>query len=91
MTEAKKRLGFMYVAKKACGRVAASCWDDADSKKDTAKTVADYIKRGLTVERIERFHGDQMPEWICDECRGKPCKDSAALRNNVQGDERGDQ
>jgi hypothetical protein len=68
------RIGFMYVAKKACGRVAASCWDDENSKKDTAKTVADYIRRGLTVERIERFDGDQMPEWICDECRGKSCQ-----------------
>lgn len=48
-------VGFMYVAKKECGRVAALCWDDAKYKKDTAKTVADYIKRGLTVERLERF------------------------------------
>lgn len=70
-----KSLGFMYVAKRPCGRVAALCWDDDNYKADTAKTVADYIKRGLAVERIERHEGDEMPEMICKDCRGKPCKD----------------
>ncbi|WP_448120039.1 hypothetical protein [Pseudomonas veronii] len=61
----KKSMGFMYLARRACGKVSASCWDDAMSKKDTAKIVAGYIKRGDTVERIERFEGDPQPEWIC--------------------------
>jgi hypothetical protein len=69
-----KSVGFMYIARKECGRVAALCWDEPKFRKDTAKTVADYIRRGLAVERLERFEGDSMPgEWICKECRGKPC------------------
>lgn len=69
----RKSMGFMYLARRACGKVSASCWDDALSKKDTANTVASYIKRGDTVERIERFEGDEMPEFICrpgcNDCR----------------------
>lgn len=61
----RKSLGFMYLARRACGKVSASCWDDAMSKKDTAECVAGYIKRGDSVERIERFEGDPQPEWIC--------------------------
>jgi hypothetical protein len=72
-----KSLGFMYIAKKQCGRVAALCWDDPKYAKDTANTVADYIRRGLVVERIERFEGAPTPEMICNECRGKPCKETA--------------
>lgn len=72
----RKSLGFMYLARRACGKVSASCWDDAMSKKDTAKIVAGYIKRGDTVERIERFEGDPQPEWIC-----RPgCNDSAGSK-----------
>lgn len=61
----RKSMGFMYLARRACGKVSAACWDDAMSKKDTAKLVAGYIKRGDSVERIERFEGDPQPEWIC--------------------------
>lgn len=70
----RKSLGFMYIARRACGKASAACWDDAMSKKDTAKCVADYIKRGDAVERIERFVGDPQPEWICragcNDCAG---------------------
>lgn len=70
-----KSLGHMYIARRACGKVSASCWDDAMSKKDTAKIVAGYIKRGDTVERVERFEGDPQPEWICrpgcNDCKTK--------------------
>lgn len=72
----KKSMGFMYIARRACGKVSASCWDDANAKKDTAKFVAGYIKRGDSVERIERFEGDPQPEWIC-----RPgCNDCARSR-----------
>lgn len=60
-----ERLGWMYIARRKCGRVSAMCWDDKGHEKDTAKHVADYIKRGDSVERIERFKNDPMPDWIC--------------------------
>jgi nucleotide-binding universal stress UspA family protein len=73
-------IGFMYVGKRSCGRVSALVWDDPKYAKDTAKSVAEFIKNGLVVERIERREGDPLPEMICKECRGgKPCKEPAAI------------
>lgn len=69
MTE-RKRLGFMYVAKRRCGKVSAMSWDDPGSEKENAKSVASWIRLGHAVERIERFEGDPMPEWCsgCEAC-----------------------
>jgi hypothetical protein len=69
-----KRLGFQYLAKRPCGRVSATCWDDPGHEKSTAKAIQTYVARGDTVERIERFEGDKQPEWICEECRGTVCQ-----------------
>jgi hypothetical protein len=70
-------LGVMYLARRPCGKVSATCWDDVGHEKETAKSVAGYIKRGDIVERVERYEHDPMPEWIC-----KPgcedCKRSSA-------------
>ena len=74
MSNTKVSNGFMYLAKRKCGKVSAMAWDDAGHEKDTAKYVASWIKRGDTVERIEVFEGDPMPEWICrsgEECKCK--------------------
>lgn len=57
--------GAAYIARRKCGKVSAMCWDDAGSEKDTAKHVASYIMRGDSVERVERYENDPMPEWIC--------------------------
>lgn len=78
-----KKLGFMYLAKRPCGRVSASCWDDPGHEKSTAKEVARYIARGDTVERTERHEGDPQPEWICEECRGKPCATAALAQEGA--------
>lgn len=60
------RLGFMYLARRPCGKVSATCWDDPGYEKATAELVAGYIARGDTVERIERFKNDPQPERICE-------------------------
>ena len=72
----RERLGFMYIARKRCGKISAMAWDDPGHEKSTAKEVASYIKRGDAVERVERFKGDPLPskdQMMCDECRGKGC------------------
>lgn len=75
MIELKARLGFMYVAKRPCGKVSAMTWDDPGHEKSIAKSVSRWIKRGDTVERHERFEGDPMPEWACrGGCDCKPTK-----------------
>jgi hypothetical protein len=75
MPEAES-LGFMYIARHKCGRVTAMCWDDAGYEKSTADAVAGYIKRGNSVERVERFESAPLPpkdEWMDDACRAGEC------------------
>ena len=61
----RERLGFMYIARRPCGKVSATSWDDHGREKQIAKSVSEWIKRGDKVERIERFNDDPQPEWIC--------------------------
>lgn len=63
-------LGFMYLAKRKCGKVSAASWDDPDwDDLDKRQTLAEWEERGDTVERVEQFKGAPMPDWICDEPR----------------------
>ena len=41
-----------YIGIKACGCVQAVVVDDPKYPKDTARSVSDFIKDGLTVERV---------------------------------------
>ncbi|NCP97724.1 hypothetical protein GW796_05720 [archaeon] len=60
-------LGFVYVAKRKCGKISASAWDDVNwNNHDKIKTFRSWLARGDTIEVIERFKNDEMPEWICD-------------------------
>lgn len=68
-----KYLGKMYIAKRLCGKVVSATWIDNGSEKEIAKSVARWIKRGNTVELVDRYEGDDSPEWVCKECKGS-CK-----------------
>ena len=59
-------LGTMYVARRACGKVAAAAWAGGGGR--TAKDIAEWKSRGMTVERIVRYRGDSPPEWVCSDC-----------------------
>lgn len=61
----QKSLGFMYVGTRPCGCVSAMAWDDAGQEKSTGALVARVIKRGDSVNRIERFEGDELPTQAC--------------------------
>lgn len=82
-----KRLGFMYIARRPCGKVSASCWDDPGYEKSTAKEVAGYIKRGDSVERVERFENDPQPDWVCEpgcaKCKPPNLSLSGKTPNNI--------
>ena len=45
-----------YIGINAKGQCRAACVDDNDAsqarRKDTAKTIAEWIKSGLTIERV---------------------------------------
>jgi len=47
------RAEFIYIGvRKSDGSIRASCCDDPGEEADTAEKVSDWIKRGLTVERL---------------------------------------
>lgn len=47
------RAEFIYVGvRKSDGSIRAMCCDDAGEETDTAEKVADWITRGLHVERL---------------------------------------
>ncbi len=58
-------LGYMYIAKRPCGKVSATFWEEKGSEKELAKAVSRWIKRGNVVERIARYENDSLPEMIC--------------------------
>ena len=44
---------YIYIGvRKSDGSIRATCCDDAGEEADTASKVADWIKRGLSVERV---------------------------------------
>jgi len=66
-----KLMGHMYLARKPCGKVSAASWDDKGAEKDNAKSIASWVMRGDTVEKVARHEGDQQPDWCC--ASGEPC------------------
>lgn len=65
MEQKGKFLGYMLIAINAQNQIIASSWDDADAKKWNRKAVLKWLRRGLTVRRIERYESDPMPrEWF---------------------------
>lgn len=74
VTEKRELQGHMYIARKPCGKVVASCWDDAGLEKETAESVARWIRRGDKVERVARYKDDPMPDWACPTAEGCACR-----------------
>ena len=65
-TPSKGRLlGYLLIAINDQDQIIASSWDDAEAKKWNRKAVLKWLRRGLTVRRIERYEADTMPiEWF---------------------------
>lgn len=63
----KTSYGFMYIAKRPCGKLVAAAWEveGFSDDKDKQKTLVEWIEAGYIVERVERFEGDPNPEWLC--------------------------
>lgn len=63
-----KNYSHAYIAKKKCGCVVAACADIPDYTKDTAKFLADCVKDGLTIERVELGSGHvKLSRCRCEE------------------------
>ncbi|AXF86790.1 hypothetical protein DTO96_102546 [Ephemeroptericola cinctiostellae] len=69
----KVLLGHMYLAKNLkCGGVIGFSWKDKGRKKEDAKTIRKWLKRGLAVELLVRYEGDPEPK-ICTRNFKVPC------------------
>jgi hypothetical protein len=64
-----------YVGTTACGCVVAGCVDVPGRERDTARTVAEYVRDGCTVERVPI--GDARTRL--QECHHEPSNAQAAL------------
>jgi len=58
-----------------CGCVTAACVDEPNHKKDTAKFIADLIKDGRIVERVEARDWHKVKLGRCIH-RARPAKPS---------------
>ena len=56
-----------YIGKLPCGCVVACVVDMPDHKKSTADDVAEFIREGYEVQRIEIRNGIQMATCRCKE------------------------
>ena len=69
-------MGYIYLARKPCGKVSATSWDDKGAENDNARSIARWLRRGDTVEKVLRYEGDPPPAWCCTS--GEPCACRAA-------------
>lgn len=63
-----KYLGKLHVAYGDCGHVVAACWvtgNEADARSFKHR----HKRQGRRVETLERYDGDEMPEWCSSACR----------------------
>jgi hypothetical protein len=68
-----------YVAYHAdCGKVVACTIDNPEHKKEVAKDVADWIRRGDTVEHIPATDMPDAPGWC--RCWQKPTKEAGMIQ-----------
>lgn len=54
-----------YIGRKKCGCVVAAVVDMPGFEKETAKTVAEFIRDGLTIERIALVDFDKILPLGC--------------------------
>lgn len=60
-----------YIGQKPCGCVVAAAVDIPECRKETAKDVAEWIRSGLTVERVPSVKVRTLFKTCrCDEKQG---------------------
>lgn len=56
----------------ACGHLVAVCVDDDDTKAETARFVADGVRRGFAVERLTVVAVREATDWCQTTCPHRP-------------------
>jgi hypothetical protein len=60
--------GYAYIGRKECGCVTCAIVDIPALRNETAKTVADWIRRGRTIERVTNDEvKNLLKTCTCDE------------------------
>jgi len=68
----KSDIQFAYAGRKPCGCTVAVVVDDPDFPKDVAKDVSNFIKSGLTIERVPiETVWEQLRSCKCGEKGGR--------------------
>lgn len=64
----RKYLGQMHIVRRsACGHVFAACWVTGN-EADAAAFKRRHQRFERVVETLERYEGDEMPEWCNNAC-----------------------
>jgi hypothetical protein len=84
MNDTPKILGWMDHGKTNCGLLVMSRWDSPernDNSQDLARFIKDVKRSGLIHSRIERYEGDQFPDWVGElHCQDPQCQCRRFLR-----------
>ena len=62
-------MAYAYIARKECGCIVAATMDSAAHRVEVARDVAAWIRKGLTIERVE---SDQVQELWGPKCTHEP-------------------
>lgn len=82
---------YCYIARKVCGCVIGVCTDQRN--KDTARSVAEFISGGLTVDRVVWARYREIakeptffacPHKPCEHCGGNGCMFCAEVTHASQ-------
>lgn len=65
---------YSYVARKACGCMVGATVDDPAHKKDVAREIAEWVREGLTIERVT--HDVVRKEFMGSKCPHEPKQES---------------
>jgi hypothetical protein len=78
MTNEQAAARSCYIGSYACGCAVAAVVDDPQFKKDTAKRIAEWVRNGMTVERLT-CAATKLSAWPCP---GKPDCCSKRMRKH---------
>ncbi|HSZ58659.1 MAG TPA: hypothetical protein VK797_23525 [Tepidisphaeraceae bacterium] len=66
---------FCYIGRRSCGCICCVTIDDTEHRKETAKDIAEWIRSGLSIERMTVAQAKADPHFFkhCPLCeRRKP-------------------
>lgn len=69
-------LGYLYVARKKCGKVVGASWAAPGLEEENAALIARWVNHGFSVEKIDCYEGDLQPQWICGSNEPCACRDA---------------